>query len=80
MEAIQSFDFICFERDTGFAQMRFSGFFTVFISYLTTSGIIWIAAGKLLDSAVGCVLLCRHCINCTNNRVCFWITGQAVLC
>ena len=48
MEAIQSFDTSVLDAIQDTLRCGFLDFFTVFISYLTTSGIIWIAVGVVL--------------------------------
>ena len=48
MEAIQSFDISVLNGIQDSLKCGFFDFFSVFISYLTTSGIIWIAAGIIL--------------------------------
>lgn len=48
MEAIQSFDLSVLNAIQNTLKCGFLDFFTVFLSYLTTSGIIWIAAGIIL--------------------------------
>lgn len=48
MEAIRSFDFSVLDAIQNSLKCGFLDWFTVFLSYLTTSGIIWIAAGVVL--------------------------------
>lgn len=48
MEAIQTFDFSILNGIQNYLKCGFLDGFTVFLSYLTTSGIIWIALGVLL--------------------------------
>ncbi|MBQ7505526.1 MAG: phosphatase PAP2 family protein [Ruminococcus sp.] len=48
MEAIQSFDFSILNAIQDSLRCAFLDGFTVFLSYLTTSGIIWIVAGVVL--------------------------------
>ena len=62
MEAIQSFDTSVLDAIQDTLSCGFLDFFTVFISYLTTSGIIWIAVGVVLlffrrTRAAGVILL-----------------------
>ena len=62
MEAIQSFDTSVLDAIQDTLRCGFLDFFTVFISYLTTSGIIWIAVGVVLlffrrTRAAGVILL-----------------------
>ena len=48
MEVFQLFDFSVLNGIQSFLKCVFLDWFTVFLSYLTTSGIIWIALGILL--------------------------------
>lgn len=48
MEAIQAFDFSVLDWIQQYLRCSFLDFFTVFLSYITTSGIIWIVAGIVL--------------------------------
>ena len=62
MEAIQSFDLSVLNAIQDSLRCGFLDAFTVFISYLTTSGIIWIATGVILlffkkTRAAGIILL-----------------------
>jgi undecaprenyl-diphosphatase len=62
MEIIQSFDFNVLNWIQGTLRCSFLDYFTVFLSYLTTSGIIWIVAGVVLlffrkTRAAGIILL-----------------------
>ena len=62
MDAIQSFDLSVLNAIQNTLKCGFLDFLTVFISYLTTSGIIWIAAGIVLlffrkTRAAGIILL-----------------------
>ena len=62
MEAIQSFDISVLNAMQNTLKCGFLDFFTVFLNYLTTSGIIWIAAGIVLlffkkTRAAGIILL-----------------------
>lgn len=63
MEAIQSFDFTILNAIQDSLRCAFLDGFAVFLSYLTTSGIIWIALAVLLlffrkTRAAGIILLC----------------------
>ena len=62
MDAIQSFDLSVLNGIQDSLKCGFLDYFAVFISYLTTSGIIWIAAGVILlffkkTRAVGVIVL-----------------------
>ncbi len=62
MGIIQSFDFNVLNWIQGTLRCSFLDYFTVFLSYLTTSGIIWIVAGVVLlffrkTRAAGIILL-----------------------
>ena len=62
MEVIQSFDLSVLNAIQNTLKCGFLDFLTVFISYLTTSGIIWIAAGIVMlffkkTRAAGIILL-----------------------
>ena len=62
MEAIQSFDLTVLNAIQNALKCGFLDFLAVFISYLTTSGIIWIAAGVVMlffkkTRAVGIMVL-----------------------
>ena len=62
MEAIQSFDLSVLNAIQNTLKCGFLDFFTVFISYLTTSGILWIVTGIVLlffkkTRAVGVMVL-----------------------
>ena len=62
MEAIQSFDLSVLNAIQNSLKCGFLDFFAVFISYLTTSGIIWIVTGVILlffrkTRAVGIIVL-----------------------
>ena len=62
MEAIQSFDFSVLNAIQNTLRCGFLDFFNVFLSYLTTYGIIWIAVGVVMlffkkTRAAGIILL-----------------------
>lgn len=62
MEAIQSFDLFVLNTIQNTLRCGFLDYFTLFINYLTTSGIIWVAAGVIMlffkkTRAVGIILL-----------------------
>ena len=62
MEAIQSFDLSVLNAIQNSLKCGFLDYFAVFISYLTTSGIIWIVTGVILlffrkTRAVGIIVL-----------------------
>ncbi len=62
METIQNFDFSILNSIQESLRCSFLDYFAVFLSYLTTSGIIWIAAGILMlffkkTRAAGIILL-----------------------
>ena len=76
MEEIQSFDFSVLNGIQSFLKCGFLDWFTVFLSYFTTSGIIWIALGVLLlffrkTRAVGIVLLAALAVG--------FLTGDVLL-
>ena len=76
MEAIQSFDFSVLNGIQNFLKCGFLDWFTVFLSYVTTSGIIWIVLGVLLlffrkTRAAGIILLAALAVG--------FLTGDVLL-
>lgn len=74
MESIQSFDLSLLNAIQDTFRCGFLDVFTVFLSYLTTSGIIWIVAGVVLlffrkTRAAGIILLMALAIGYLNGDV-----------